>query len=180
MWKMFPLLTGKATVINKSELDELRRRSAQLEVAQTRADSFRESLARSEERRLTRFFTLSEDRQKPILEELMKMMTLNVFDGVEKPTETFATMDENEKHAYKIEVRDIGKSHAYRNEVQRLMNIAGRTITRKAALDVERAWHRGGMHYLETLTKRFDLIASASTKAPVTSDLREDNEEEVE
>lgn len=96
--------------------------------------------------------------------KLIRLTSLDIYDGIDKVTEDIEKMSEGAKNEYIRSTQDIYRSKAFTNEINRLVNTAGKTIIRSTQNDYENSYHRGGIHYLEALKKRMQFLSQGLGK----------------
>lgn len=96
-------------------------------------------------------------------EDLLQELAYRDWHGI-LVAEELSEMPRQERNEYLKEVRDILRSRVLKNESARLKASAGTSIIRHAKDEVQTAWHRGGMHYIEALGKRLEYLSTVEIK----------------
>lgn len=95
---------------------------------------------------------------------LQKRLFLQVY-----PTDLaddVAEMDEGERAKYVLLARELLRNKVFRNELLKMENAAGRVLIRQADGASQIAWHRGGVHYIESFMSRIKFVANLEIKEP--------------
>lgn len=99
------------------------------------------------------------DLKDATLDELLRELSYREFLGI-MSVEEVVKMSKTAFSEYAKEVKDLLRGKVLKNETARLQKIAAEAIIRTTKNEQEIAWHRGGLHYLETLGKRLEFLSS--------------------
>ena len=95
-----------------------------------------------------------------MIKRLMKRIAVKVFSGVILPVEDLNDIPLKEQQGYLVEAKHLMRSKMLKNEMNRIKNVAGIHIIRKASNDTEIAWNRGILHGIDSLDKRLQYLAT--------------------